>query len=141
MQYTCRASCAHETLCCRGITVEYQRQQAKALQQYFRELNTQKIAQGSKCVPGLPQSVQASAEPQLPALSTSSSLSFMPEPALSLASDLGTVLQAVRLDGAQRDLERAVGDVRAHGGLVDGVRDRRQLPGPDQAAHLVSGHC
>ena len=30
----------------RGVTVEFQRKQAKALQQFFRELKTQQVAEG-----------------------------------------------------------------------------------------------
>lgn len=40
----------HVVLCrARGVTIEYQRAQAKAMQQYFRELNAQKAAEKAQC--------------------------------------------------------------------------------------------
>ena len=38
----------------RGMTIEYQRSQAKAMQQYFRELNAQKAAEKAQCVARIP---------------------------------------------------------------------------------------
>ena len=40
----CCAAVSQNAPPCRGVTVQYQREQAKALQQYFRALNTQKLA-------------------------------------------------------------------------------------------------
>lgn len=37
----------------RGVTIEFQRSQAKAMQRYFRELNAQKAAEKAQCAPAL----------------------------------------------------------------------------------------
>lgn len=50
MVWSCTDRLQRLGLRARGVTIEYQRSQAKAMQQYFRELNAQKAAEKAQCV-------------------------------------------------------------------------------------------